>query len=158
MLKYMQNFLNEISSDKVGKILKNDVDVFQKPLKAVALSGHGHGIYRSRSAAYSYGLNIEYAYNGFHTQVFQHGGNVLVFSTMYAYVPHYNFGIFVNVNQDASAGPLALVKSVIDHILGIGGQARYHINDLNRRFLKAYEQVYMEEEKRHQILWKNMVS
>ena len=69
---------------------------------------------------------------------------------MVAYLPHYDFGIFVNVNQDASAGPLALVKSVIDRILGIGGQAKYHINDLNRRLLKAYEQVYMEEEKRHQ--------
>ena len=150
MLKYLQNFVKEISQKEAGKILKNDVDVFQKPLKAVALSGYGHGIYRTRSAAYSYGLNIEYVDNGLHTQLLQHGGNVYGFSSMVAYLPHYDFGIFVNVNQDASAGPLALVKSVIDRILGIGGQAKYHINDLNRRLLKAYEQVYMEEEKRHQ--------
>ena len=59
----MKNFIAEISEDEEGKILKNDYDVYKKPLQAVALSGTGHGIFQkdgAAPAAYSYGLNIEF--------------------------------------------------------------------------------------------------
>jgi len=152
MLNYMKNFIAEISDDEIGEILKNDIDVYRKPREAIALSGHGHGIFdQAGPAAYSYGLNIEYIdVGGYHMQILQHGGNVYGFSSLIAYVPEIKFGIFVNVNQDASAAPVTLVKRVVERILGIAdnfNDVKYHINDINRRLLKAYKAVYLEETK-----------
>jgi CubicO group peptidase (beta-lactamase class C family) len=158
MLKYMKNFIAEISDDEVGSILKNDYDVYRKPLQAVALSGRGHGIFQKDAApaAYSYGLNIEYIDTaGYHTQVLQHGGNVYGFSSLIAYIPSLKFGIFVNVNQDKSVAPLTIVKRVIEKMLGIADDlngAKYQINDLNRRFLKAHEEVHMEGKREYMKL------
>ena len=154
MLNYMKNFIAEISDDEIGEILKNDIDVYRKPREAIALSGHGHGIFdQAGPAAYSYGLNIEYIdVGGYHMQILQHGGNVYGFSSLIAYVPEIKFGIFVNVNQDASAAPVTLVKRVVERILGIAdnfNDVKYHINDINRRLLKAYKAVYLEEETKY---------
>ena len=70
--------------------------------------------------------------------------------TMVAYVPHY-FGIFVS-KPSASAGPLALVKCDRSYFGLV--VTRYHINDLNRRFLKAFKGVYMERKSNQNFMEK----